>query len=160
MVFLLSILAYIQVLNIHFNDVYGSSIEIKKELLMHYIKFDFLKENKMTFLAITYRTLSGTKEVIETFERKATQWVVYKDEKPAYFVDFYDLEKESNAMMNSLVLCTKRSIREVLEIINKKNNINLSVPVISRLGYKKIVKSKKIELDLGPIPEEWLAYSL
>ena len=50
--------------------------------------------------------------------------------------------------------------REVLEIINKKNNINLSVPVISRLGYKKIVKSKKIELDLGPIPEEWLAYSL
>ena len=160
MVFLLSILAYIQVLNIHFNDVYVSSIEIKKELLMHYIKFDFLKENKMTFLAITYRTLSGTKEVIETFERKATQWVVYKDEKHAYFVDFYDLEKESNAMMNSLVLCTKRSIREVLEIINKKNNINLSVPVISRLGYKKIVKSKKIELDLGPIPEEWLAYSL
>ncbi|PQJ68879.1 hypothetical protein [Polaribacter butkevichii] len=114
----------------------------------------------MTFLATTYRTLSGTKEVIETLEKKATQWVVYKDNKPSYFVDFYDLEKESNAMMNSLVLCTKRSMQEVLEIINKKNNINLSVPVVSRLGYKKLVKSKKIELDLEPIPEKWLAYSL
>ncbi|OAD46330.1 hypothetical protein [Polaribacter atrinae] len=114
----------------------------------------------MTLLANTYRTLSGTKEIIESLEKKATQWVVYKDDKPAFFVDFYDLEKESNAMMNSLVLCTKRSIQEVLGIINIKNNVNLSVPVISRLGYKKIIKSKKIELDLGPIPEEWLAYSL
>ena len=127
---------------------------------MHYIKFDFLKESKMTFLANTYRTLSGTKEIIVSLEEKSTQWVVYKDEKPAYFVDFYDLEKESNAMMNSLVLCTKRTIYEVLELINKKNNINLSVPIKSRLGFKKIVKSRKIELDLGPIPEEWLAYSL
>lgn len=114
----------------------------------------------MTFLATTYRTFSGTKEIIETLEKKATQWVVYKDNKPAFFVDFYDLENESNAMMNSLVLCAKKSIQEVLEVINKKNGVNLSVPVISRLGYKKLVKSKQIELNLKPIPEEWLAYSL
>ncbi|WP_166383829.1 MULTISPECIES: hypothetical protein [unclassified Polaribacter] len=114
----------------------------------------------MTFLANTYRTLSGTREIIVSLEEKSTQWVVYKDEKPAYFVDFYDLDKESNAMMNSLVLCTKRTIYEVLEIINNKNNINLSVPIKSRLGFKKIIKSRKVELDLGPIPEEWLAYSL
>ncbi|QVY64410.1 hypothetical protein [Polaribacter sp. Q13] len=114
----------------------------------------------MMFLSNTYRTLSGTKEVIETPEKKATQWVIYKDGKPAYFVDFYDLEIESNAMMNSLVLCTKRSIHEVLELINQKNNIKLSVPLISRLGYKKIIKTRKVELDLEPIPEEWLAYSM
>jgi len=114
----------------------------------------------MTFLANTYRTLSGTKEIVVTLERKATQWVIYKDNKPAYFVDFYDLEKESNAMMNSLVLCTKRTIHEVLELINKRNNINLSVPVITRLGVKKIIKSRKVTLDLKPLPEEWLAYSL
>ncbi|MCL7762163.1 hypothetical protein MPF19_01960 [Polaribacter sp. Z014] len=114
----------------------------------------------MTFFANTYRTLSGTKEVIEIPGKKATQWIIYKDGKPAYFVDFYDLEIESNAMMNSLVLCTKRSIHEVLELINKKNNIKLSVPLISRLGYKKIIKTRKVELDLEPIPEEWLAYSM
>ncbi|WP_299059014.1 hypothetical protein [uncultured Polaribacter sp.] len=114
----------------------------------------------MKFLATTYRTLSGTKEVIELKNKKKSQCVIYKDNKPAYFVDFYDLEKESNAMMNSLVLCTKRSIQQVLLLINKKNNVNLSIPVISRLGYKKKVKSTEVELHLEPIPEEWLAYSL
>ena len=114
----------------------------------------------MTFLANTYRTLSGTKEVIELKEKKNTQCIIYKDNKPAYFVDFFDLEKESNAMMNSLVLCTKRSIEEVLEIINEKNKINLSIPKISRFGYKKKIRSKEVELFLEPIPEEWLAYSM
>ena len=114
----------------------------------------------MTYLETTYRTLSGTKEVVELKEKKDTQWIIYRDNKPAYFVDFFDLEKESNAMMNSLVLCTKRSLDEVLELINKKNNINLSVPKISRLGFKKKVKSEVKNLELKPIPEEWLAYSL
>ena len=114
----------------------------------------------MIFLETTYRTYSGIKKIIEIRQKKPKQWIIYKDDNPSYFVDFYDLEKESNCMMNSLVLCAKRSIKEVLELINKKNNINLSVPKISRLGFKKKIKSKLIELDLEPIPEEWLAYSL
>jgi len=118
------------------------------------------KKVKMTLAATTYRTFSGKKEIIEIPKKRHTQWLIYKDNIPTYFVDFYDLEKESNAMMNSLVLCTKRSMKEVLELINKKNNINLSLPVISRLGFKKRVKSRKVELYLEPIPEEWLSYSL
>ena len=114
----------------------------------------------MTFLAITYRTFSGTKEIIELKHPKSTKWVVYRDNNPAYFVDFYDLEKESNAMMNSLVLCTKKNINEVLNCINKKHNINLSIPKISRFPYKKKIKSVITELDLQPIPEKWLSYSL
>lgn len=112
----------------------------------------------MTFLNTTYRTFSGTKQVIEISKKKNTQWVIYKDNKPAYYVDFFDLEKESNAMMNSLVLCSKRTMREVLKLINKKNSINLSLPKVSLLDYK--VKSKEVELNLDPIPEKWLSYSL
>lgn len=108
----------------------------------------------------TYRTLSGTKEVVELAKKQYYQWVIYLDNKPKYFVDFYDLEKESNAMMNSLVLCAKRSIEEVLHIINKKHNINLSVPKISRIGFQKMIKSENTVLDLEPIPTKWLAYSL
>ena len=114
----------------------------------------------MKYQATTYRTLSGKKEIVEIPKKKDTQWIVYQDNKPKFFVDFYDLEKESNAMMNSLVLCSKRSITEVLEIINKKHNINLSVPKVSRLGIKKKLKTKAIDLDLKPIPEKWLSYSL
>ncbi|WP_159949904.1 hypothetical protein [Polaribacter septentrionalilitoris] len=114
----------------------------------------------MTLLATTYRTLFGTKKIIEIPNKKNTQWVIYQDNEPKYYTDFYDLEIESNAMMNSLVLCTKRSIHEVLELINKRHGIYLSIPKISRLGYKKKIKSEKIELTLAPIPEKWLSYSL
>tara|TARA_R110001592_G_scaffold63124_3_gene193305 strand:- start:2174 stop:2518 length:345 start_codon:yes stop_codon:yes gene_type:complete len=114
----------------------------------------------MKFKLSTYRTFSGSKEVVEIPNKKNTQWVIYEDDKPKFFVDFFDLETESNAMMNSLVLCSKRPIEEILELINKRNNINLSIPIISKLGIKKRLKSEIIELFLEPLPEKWLDYSL
>jgi hypothetical protein len=118
------------------------------------------RNEKTTFIATTYRTFSGTKEVLEIPQKKSTQWIVCQDKKPKYFVDFYDLQEESNSMMNSLVLCTERSIGEVLTLINKKNNINLSTPKISRLGLSIKLKSEVKDIDLLPIPEKWLSYSL
>ena len=114
----------------------------------------------MELLETTYKTLSGTKKVVELAKKKYHQHLIYQDNKPKYFVDFYDLEKESNAKMNSLVLCTNKSLNEVLEIINTRNNINLSVPKTSNFLFKRKVKSKEIKIDLQPIPEEWLSYSL
>ena len=114
----------------------------------------------MKFKISSYRTFSGTKNIVEVLRKKDTQWVIYENNKPKFFVDFFDLETESNAMMNSLVLCGRRPLHVVLEMINKKNNINLSIPVISKLGFKKKLSSKVIELNLEPLPEEWLAYSL
>jgi hypothetical protein len=114
----------------------------------------------MKFKLSTYRTFCGTKQVVEIIKKKETQWLICQDNNPKYFVDFFDLEKESNAMMNSLVLCSKRTIEEVLELINKRNNVNLSIPIISKIGIKKRVKFEIIELSLDTLPEKWLAYSL
>ncbi|MDD7915439.1 hypothetical protein [Polaribacter ponticola] len=93
----------------------------------------------MNFQLSTYRTLSGITEVLEIPRKKETQWIIYQDNKPKFFVDFFDLESESNTMMNSLVLCAKK---------------------ISRLGLKKKIKSEIKVLFLDPLPEEWLAYSM
>ena len=123
-------------------------------------KLILLKDKKMELLENTYRTFSGTKKVIEIPKRKPTQWVIYQDSKPKFFVDLYDLSIESNAMMNSLVLCAKKSMREVLVLINKRNNINLSIVKISKLGFSKKLKSERKNINLEPLPEEWLAYSL
>ena len=73
---------------------------------------------------------------------------------------FYDLQTESNAMMNILVLCTGDPIDKVLKAINKRYNINLSIPIISRIGLYRKIKSESISLDLQPIPLKWLGYSL
>jgi len=63
-------------------------------------------------------------------------------------------------MMNSLVLCAKINIEDVLKLVNKRNNINLSIPKISSLIFKIKLKSEIMELDLVPLPEKWLDYSL
>ena len=114
----------------------------------------------MKFKLSSYITFSGIKYVVELMNKKDTQWVIYQDDKPKFFVDFFYFERESNVMMNSLVLCGKKSIEEVLELINDRNNVHLSVRVITKLGIKRKLNSKIIELDLQPLPEEWLDYSL
>jgi hypothetical protein len=110
------------------------------------------------FVKNSYRTLKGVQEIIEIENKKSSQWLIYKDDVPYYYVDFYLLEEESNAMMNSLVLCGKRSIREVLAIISEKNNVNLHIPKVPKLAIK--INSNPEQLILKPLPKEWLSYSL
>jgi hypothetical protein len=114
----------------------------------------------MKLIETSYRTFSGNKKVIEIPQKKPTKYIIYQDDIPKFYVDLYDLSIESNAMMNSLVLCSRKPMEEVLEALNRRNNINLSVAKTSKLSFKKKKTSKKIELDLKPLPEEWLAYSL
>ena len=121
---------------------------------------NFVKNIKMEIIETTYRTFSGIKKIAEIPRRKSSQYIIYQDNEPKFYVDLYDLSIESNAMMNSLVLCAKRSMRDVLRKINKRNNINLSIPIISKLGIHRKVKSEPKEIDLQPLPEEWLDYSL
>ena len=51
-------------------------------------------------------------------------------------------------------------VDKVLKSINKRYNINLSIPIISRIGLQRKIKSEIIKLDLQPIPLKWLGYSL
>tara|TARA_B110000091_G_scaffold99283_1_gene108029 strand:+ start:431 stop:775 length:345 start_codon:yes stop_codon:yes gene_type:complete len=113
----------------------------------------------MNFVINTYVTFSGIKKVVELCKKNHHQKLIYQDNKPAYFVDFYDLQKESNAMMNILVLCTGDPIDKVLNNINKRYSINLSIPIISKIRFQKKIKSEIIDLDLNPIPLKWLGYS-
>ena len=112
----------------------------------------------MKYRLETYKTLKGEKEIVKSLKSTSTQWVVYQDEKPKYYVDFFDIKTESNAIMNSLVMCDKRPIQEVLKIINKKNNVHLSIPKASYIRLK--VKSEYTNLELESIPQKWLDYYL
>ena len=112
----------------------------------------------MKYKLVTYKTLNGVKKIVKSFKKTSTEWVVYQNDKPKYYVDFFDLRTESNAIMKSLVMRKDRRIEEVLKIINKRNNVDLSIPKVSLLGVR--VKSEYTDLELQSIPEEWLSYSL
>lgn len=107
----------------------------------------------MTYKLTTYKTLIGTKEILE-IPNKDFQWVIYQDNKAKYHVDCFDLQTESNVLMNSFVLCEKRTIDSVIKEIATRNNVNLSVKKPPLIEIE--VKSELKELDLEPLPLEWL----
>jgi hypothetical protein len=72
----------------------------------------------------TYKTLSGEKKVVEIMDKKESQFIIHEHNKPLFFVDLYDLRVESNSMMNRLVLRKKRTIPDILELINKRIMFN------------------------------------
>ena len=112
----------------------------------------------MKYRVVTYKTVKGLEEIVRPLKSTSSQWVVYQDEKPKYYVDFFDIKVESNAIMNSLVICDEKPIQEVLKIVNKNNNVRLSIPRASSVRLK--LKTEYTDLELQPVPQEWLDYYL
>lgn len=106
------------------------------------------------FKATTYRTLTGTKEILEIPKKKSGQWIIYLNEEPTYFVDCFDFKNESNLIMNNLILSEKKTIDEVIKKIKKKKKVNLSIPRAPLFEIE--VKTEIKELQLESLPEEWL----
>ena len=100
----------------------------------------------------TYRTFTQKKKVYELIDKKDTQWIIYQNNEPKFYVDLFDLTTESNAMMNSLVLCSKRTLDEVLEILNRKNNIKLWRSLKKVVGFTKVVIERDLATKLPASP--------
>jgi hypothetical protein len=109
----------------------------------------------MKYNLTTYRTLTGTKEVLEIPKRKSGQWIIYQNNEPTYFVDCFDFKKESNLIMNNLILSERKSIDEVIKSIKKKKKIKLSVAKPPMFEIQ--LKTQERELELAPLPEEWIS---
>lgn len=108
----------------------------------------------MTYKLTTYKTLTGTKKILELQKRKRTEAIIYENDTPSYFVDCFDLQTESNVIMNSLVLGQKRSIANVVKEIAQKNKVNIAVKEAPLFAIEKSFELKNIELP--PLPENWL----
>jgi hypothetical protein len=108
----------------------------------------------MKYKLTTYRTLTGTKEVLEIQKKKSGQWIIYQNDEPTYLVDCFDFKKESNLIMNNLILSERKSIDKVIREIRKKNNVKISLPKVPIFEIE--VKSEIKELELAPLPEDWL----
>lgn len=108
----------------------------------------------MKYKLTRYKTLTGNKEILELTEDAYGQWIVYQNKKPRFHINCFDFKNESNQILNSLLLAQQKTIKEVLGIINKKNNTNLSIEKAPLLEIK--VDSKIKEFNLDPLPLEWV----
>ncbi|KAB1158870.1 hypothetical protein F7018_07125 [Tenacibaculum aiptasiae] len=108
----------------------------------------------MEFKLITYKTIRGTKKILELKNYKATEAIIYKDGSPCFYVDCFDLRTESNVILNSMVLCRQQKLKEVIKEIGRINKVNISVQKVPFFSIKTKIEFK--ELDLPPLPKEWL----
>ncbi|WP_299124443.1 hypothetical protein [uncultured Tenacibaculum sp.] len=108
----------------------------------------------MEFKLTTYKTIRGTKEILELKDYKATEAIIYKDGSPRFYVDCFDLCTESNVIMNSMVLCRQQKLKEVIKEIGRMNKVNISIQKAPFFSIKKKVEFKKLELP--PLPKKWL----
>ena len=71
------------------------------------------------------------KEVLEFVENDYGQWIVYQDNKPKFHIDCFDYSSESNRLLNDWIPSKQRSVDQVLNSINRRNHINLTLKRLS-----------------------------
>ena len=113
----------------------------------------------MKYKLTTYRTLTGSKQILELTEDAYGQWIIYQNKQPMYhinssYINCFDFKNESNQVLNSLLLSQQKTIQEVLSRINERNDTKLSIEKAPLLEIK--VGSKIEERNLESLPLEWV----
>lgn len=103
---------------------------------------------------ITYKTLIGEKKVAHFNHKMDGKWIVYESNKPTYLLDCYDLKNESGLRLNDLLFSEKKTIKQIIDTINKKHQKRLSIKKPPFFEVVKNIKTK--EIHFKKIPFDWL----
>ncbi len=106
------------------------------------------------YLQVSYYTLTGIRKFIDIGDFSYGEWIIYDNKIPKYHIVTFDNEGPSNTLIDELLRSKKESIESLLEKISKSQNKKLSLG--NRPFCEFIKKSEHIELDLIPLPYEWV----
>lgn len=108
----------------------------------------------MKYLKKTYRTISGTSDFIDIGNHGYGEWIVYESLVPKFHINCFRENSESDSIIKTLIENENQTIENILTLINKNLRKKLT------LGKRPIIaletKRELIELELNPIPTEWL----
>jgi hypothetical protein len=108
----------------------------------------------MSFKLTTYKTMAGEKKIARYNGKVSGKWIIYENKKPTYQLDCFDLNSKSGLLLNDLLFSEKKTIKQIIEAVNKKHKKKLSIekpPII------EIIKETIItEIELLSFPHEWL----
>jgi len=106
------------------------------------------------YRVITYHSLKGLIDFVDIGDVSYGQWIIYDNGIPRYHVDIFDKNSVSNVQLLKLLENKRETIQSIIAKINAKENVQLS------FGHKPTIeiikKSELINLDLKPIPENWV----
>ncbi|PTQ96776.1 hypothetical protein C8P68_104265 [Mucilaginibacter yixingensis] len=106
----------------------------------------------MLYRQTTYRSLTGSRSLIELSDFAYGEWIVYENNVPKYHVQCFD-EKESSSVIKAL-LTNGKTFENILDCINKQNGTRLSLK--KRPIILIVKRTELIELDLKPLPNHLL----
>jgi len=103
---------------------------------------------------LSYHTLSGVRKFIDPGDFSYGEWIIYEDKIPKYHIRTFD-KNPSDKIIDELIASKRESIESIVDkvgnIHNKKLTIGKNRPII-----RLVKKSELIELDLIPLPYEWV----
>jgi hypothetical protein len=105
------------------------------------------------YLELSFYTWRGIKKVIDLGDFSYGDWVVYEGSTPKYFVDVHT-ENKSDMIINSLINKGVETIDSIISKINIEQGTKLHFADMPL--FRLIKKEELIELDLPPLPVDWL----
>ncbi|MDB5143958.1 MAG: uncharacterized protein JWQ66_2671 [Mucilaginibacter sp.] len=98
----------------------------------------------------------GVRKMISLGDFVYGEWIIYDNRIPKYHINIFDDKKSnSNVILSSLLTNEKETIGSIVNKINAQQHTKLSFGK----GWPPIViikKEESIDLELPPLPEEWV----
>jgi len=101
----------------------------------------------------SFLTLSGIRRIVELSDMTYGEWIIYEGRIPKYHIASFDGSKSSKKI-DALLDSKKETLDTILTKINKATGQSLCERNSPFIRIK--LSSELVELDLKPIPLEWL----
>jgi|GEM_PF-2322699 len=107
------------------------------------------------YFKTTFWTIFGLRDFISLGDFVYGEFIIYTHNIPAYHVGCFRENSPSDAMVNRLLTEKKETIESILSKINETQGLKLNFGK-SPLIIQIVKKEEIVELDLPPLPENWI----
>ena len=107
------------------------------------------------YRVITYYSLKGLIKYVDLGDSSYGEWIIYDNEIPKYHINIFDKSSDSNIRLLKLLENKQKTIESIVTEINSKENTSLSL--MQRPVLEVIKTSELVNLDLEPIPVNWVS---
>ena len=108
----------------------------------------------MKYRITTFKTLAGNLDFVDLGDHAYGEWVIYENKIPKFHVDCFRENSRSDSMIKELIESHDWTIEKIIDRINVLEGRKLG------FGKRPLIEiedsSELRELDLGPLPVEWI----
>lgn len=109
-----------------------------------------------TYFKTTFWTIFGLRDFVTLRDFAYAEWLIYNGNVLAYHVACFRENSASDAMVNQLITEKRETMDSILRKINERQGTKLHFGRHQPLFILIQKKEEFVELDLPPLPENWI----